>query len=47
MELDITTINEDPLMEYLEDFITEEYEQSMLEMSLADILDEYISTVDM
>lgn len=47
MDLDITTINEDPSMEYLEDLLAEEYEQSLFEMSMIDVLDEYIATIDM
>lgn len=45
MDLDIS-FNEDPIMESVEDYIADEYLQSVIEMSLEDILDEYIATIE-
>lgn len=45
MDLDIT-FNEDPVLEAIEDFLVEDYTQTLLEMFMDDILDDYIATID-
>lgn len=45
MDLDIS-FNENPIVESLEDYIADDYLQSVIEMSIVDILDEYIATIE-
>ena len=45
MDLDIS-FDENPIIESLEEYIADEYIQSMLEISLEDALDKYITTIE-